>query len=1166
MITKIKIKNLVRISLLLFLAIIIVGSSSLFSKSNAETIQKLFLNKNTNQNNYNQDLRFEKISLLPNCSSITCFKRPNDIVISNDGSFVLVVDSLTSGNQGINLRKFDFSFSLNSFVDSGVIPLIQESTTNPLLNIGLSQNNQKVFVYREPTRTENVLVQIVALQTKSVKELKSVATNGQQIGLPTFLDPNGKVIIAPILDSEPAQVALIDTETDQIIDYLTSPDIIQNLTVTPDFKKVIFTFSGDKSQSLLLYDLETNKELVLDIDPVTASLVEDLLGKIIFPNSGNKAVVSSVGGNHVLHLLNILSNKLTSKVLDKSLQGPTISTISPDGRTVIAAGNIFDNVSGFKLYKLNLSNEGSILAQSSILISDSSIVLDVDISPDQSKIYVLTLKSGAKKLKIFNMKDLSTVDEIIVSSDNTQSFLTIDPNGLYALTPNTNVEASVSIISDLNLGPIVKSIVPNIFSLNGNSPFTINGFVNLLNFSNDIKVCFRNDQICASSVVISKNGQKINGFTPRFPEAGIEDVIITAKSKLDSLSKSSKYEGLVQFIKDSVTISDTSLPEITISAPKDLAILNTKRILVIGKVDGTGSEVDSVFVNGKNATLSTEGQSSPSTVNFLSDLQFEKDGAFDITVNAKDKASNEATKTIKITIDTVSPTVDANIEVLATGEFKVSGSANGTGSNISQITVNSKPVQFTQGEQVTFSVVTNTSPVTITVKDSAGNKNESKISNPLSEDNILPIINISSPANGQIFKDTTNISVSFTVTDNASVKEVLFSGNPLLVNSNNQYSQNITLKPGENNILISATDTSDNKSTTSIKVSYVPATLPEIMIKESPSKDLLGEKEVITLPSTIEDLNSELINQFNLLSPSTGTTIDISSTVSVEIANPPPIPEGLEAAIDIPKVEGASSPPEEIPQVPKGFSFATNVNFTEDDTDVGNTQISEEEKNTQNIVVLTDSTGRVFIVGLAFFTEAEASLSNLSNHRFQTTSGKPLGLTSTITIPADATEGDSRVSILSKNDSLATIKLKIAPPINVKVGKRIIGKPHVQEPIIAKVQKSGTKLILKIKGKNFVGRTAIIDGKLEKLISKAKFFTNLTFVPDTGIKIKNFKLINNNNVVITAELNQDLTPGIKLFNVITPKGADIGAIVIPDPITDGKLQTTSNPESLILQP
>ncbi|MBI3591067.1 MAG: Ig-like domain-containing protein [Candidatus Melainabacteria bacterium] len=427
--------------------------------------------------------------------------------------------------------------------------------------------------------------------------------------------------------------------------------------------------------------------------------------------------------------------------------------------------------------------------------------------------------------------------------------------------------------------------------------------------------------------------------------------------------------------------------------------------------------------------------------------------------------------------------------------------------------------------------------------------------NTSTNDHVPPVITLTFPEDLDIFSDS-NTDVIFTVTDNVSVKQVLLNGNPVSPATEALYSENISLKLGENSISIIATDSSNNSSNTSIKVTYDPSHTDE----GDNTTDTEGQTETITLPPAVDNLNATLIEQFTALS---NKLIDIASIGSIEIANPPPIPEGEPAMVQVPEVEGLerNTNPDAPPEIPKGFSFASTIDFNENST----VTISNEEKDAQNTVVLVDGTGKTFLVGLAFFNEINQGNNNSlrKNYRFQTTGGNPLELTTTLTIPADASEGDATVSILNKNTSLASISLKVAPQKEIKVGKRIVGRPQIKEPIIVTVNKNVTKLTLKTNGKNFIGRSAIIDGKLERLVARAKFFTNITFVPSDGIKIKKFSLLKN-KITLKANLDSTVKPGIKLFNIITPKGADIGAIIFPDPITGGNLEATSKPEGLIL--
>ena len=1093
----------------------------------------------------------EKASLLPNCSGQVCFKRPSSAVISSDGSFVLVTDSSNPDEEGIYLRKFNFQS--DSLIDGGQVQLKQTSLDAPLLSIALSQDNKKVLVYRDPTEGENTQLQIVDLTNNSVKEITSLASNGLSIGLPVFNSASGDSVVAPLLNEGATEAIILDTQKDQITEHILSVDSVQSVFLCPLLRHLFLTFSGNHGQSVFVRDLITKEEKLFSIDATTSLSVGDFLNRIDFDLLGNMAVLSSLSGAHVVHFLDVENKKLTSLILDKASDGSTLSTISGDGKTAITIGNVLDITSGFKIYKTKLDSTISLENSGSFL--DDSIVLDLRITPDQSKILVLILKDDKKKLRVLNMKDLTLVGDFDLSSDFSQSSLSLDPNGRYGITTDL-FESSVSVLQDFNLGPVLRNIIPNIVSVKGGTPFTLNGFIDPLRFSSDAKVCFGNTQTCASSVKVSKTGLQITGWTPKFLSPQIVDLLLTAKSKLDSSLKTSTYEKIFSFVQDGLTLSDSVLPEITIQAPKDNSIFNTKRIFVLGKVDGTGGEVKSVTVNGKEAILSSEGQSSPNIVNFTGDIELTSDGQSEIKIVAKDVSNNSNEKIIKVTIDTSNPVINANAETSGS-QFNVSGTVDGTGTNVKSIVVNLVSVTFTAGEKVNFSAVTNKLPIVITASDSAGNKKEINISNPGLADKDPPEINVISPAQGDIFKTNPVINVSFSVTDTSGVKEIIFNKDILPLSPSGNYLQNITLKPGENLITISATDTLDNKTSTSIKVTFISSGQEGTKPPKPGTGEIQEEKEIISLPSDFEDLNSAILDEVSGIIEETGKILDISATASVEIANPPPIPEGEEAEVDIPKIEGIETTEEE---VPKGFSFATTVDFKETGSNV--VEITEEEKDNQNTTVLVDSAGRTFVVGFAFLKEVESNTLG-RKYKFQTTDGTPLELATTITIPADATEGDARVSILNKNQSLATIPLKVAPQKEVKVGKRTISKPQIQEPITAIVKKSGKELVLKVKGRNFIKKIAVVDGVLQKLIDRTKFLTNVTFVPSEGIKIKRFKVLGN-SILLNATLNENISPGIKLFNVITPKGADIGAIVFPDPITDGKLETTATPESLIL--
>ncbi|GEM_PF-2277508 len=1066
------------------------------------------------------------------CNGKNCFNKPLDIAISNDDSFFLVTDSDESS--GSFLRRFDVQGGITANVKN-----INLGTGNTgQLNVSINKNNNLAVVYNEPSEANSTTLQIVDLIDNSVKSLHSISSEKLQVGVSSFGDANGETLIVGTVDSVNPEIVTIDVKNDQILNRTPILDLARSVHVSPDFKFALITHGDLLAQSVSLYDIQNNSVTEFDIDESLAFSLDDLSSRVQFNASGNKAVISTAGGNHVLHLLDIQNKKFITKVLDKTIEGPSFTTISPDGKTAVVVGNILDITTGFKLYKLTVARDNSVNLSGTTQFLDNSIVLDAKITPDQSKILILLLKDNLKQLLILNLKDLSKISSLTLSSDNTQSSLQVSPSGLFAATRNTN-EGSVSFIRDLDPGPTLKNISPTASFISGGSSFVIDGFIDpTTNSLNNTKVCFRSSDFCASNISVSKDGRKISGIIPRFPQAGFADVILISSGS-DKSTRTSRYEDIFQFVSGTL-LGDTFPPAITLFAPGDFSITNTKRVLVLGKVDGTGSKVRSVKVNSKDARLGFEGISSQNVANFISHAEFDSDGVSEIVITATDDAANISEKIVKVKIDTVLPSVSATAESTGNNTFTVSGTVNGTGSDVASILINSQQVAFDKNEIVNFSATTSTLPIKIIVSDSAGNKNQLSISNPLVGNNSSPVINILSPSNGSVFK-ANSINISFTVTDESPIKEVLVNGAVTLPSSGNQYSATTLLNPGQNLITIEATNEFNNSVKTSIKVGYSPENIqqPSNQGSDQTDSETPQEKEVLTLPNDTEDLSQEIINQLSV----GRDEININSFSSVEISNPPPIPEGNEATIEIP--EGTETIQEgEIPEVPKGFSFGTDINFEDE-----NLAPPESDSN-QNVALLVDSSGRAFVVGFAFRSE-DSSNNNLI---------------STFTVPSDASEGEAKISILSGNESIASILISIKPENSVQNSKSSnnIGKPQIIEPIIPIVKKAGSLLRLTIKGKNFIGRSAIIDGKLEKLVSKAQFFTNITFVPDEGIKLKKFRLINN-SIIITAELKGDLKPGIKLFNIITPKGSDIGAIVFPDPIVNGRLQATANPENLIFE-
>ena len=359
----------------------------------------------------------------------------------------------------------------------------------------------------------------------------------QTISTVAFLDSEGKELIASNDDSKEPKLLLIDSETGNIKGDFSLAGVAKSIELSPTLNKAIVTFKDTFAQSIGILNSKTKEVIKFDTPNSIFFAIDEFLSMVDFDLSGNKVVVSSLGGKHVLHLLDMQKNKLTIKFLDKDAEGQTLSTISSDGTTAVSVGNDPES-GGIVVYKLNTSNVKLPRVVKSVSFNDDSEVLDVLITPDNDKAVILVQKEGQKILKLLRLTDLSLVCEFEVSGDTENTSLYADPYGRYYLTPNFD-DNSVSIVSNLQTGPVFRSISPLKGTSEGGTQFTIDGFIDPSLFTEDVKVCFGNSALCSSSTMISDDGFSISGITPKFMSKGILDLILIAEEKLNTAASSS---------------------------------------------------------------------------------------------------------------------------------------------------------------------------------------------------------------------------------------------------------------------------------------------------------------------------------------------------------------------------------------------------------------------------------------------------------------------------------------------------------------------------------------------------------------------------------------------------------------------------------------------------
>lgn len=168
------------------------------------------------------------------------------------------------------------------------------------------------------------------------------------------------------------------------------------------------------------------------------------------------------------------------------------------------------------------------------------------------------------------------------------------------------------------------------------------------------------------------------------------------------------------------------------------------------------------------------------------------------------------------------PVLDSFPEATASANIIISGIASKK--QVINLYINGALVDTLKaGDDGRFSFKETIDPGENTIKSTTiVNNKESDFSNILvtSFKSAAPSLNITSPLDGQSFSKDQNIANIKGTTD-ADVK-VTVNGLWAITDSNGNFSYNLPLQNGDNNIKITAVDTAGNKSEKSIKVTYSP--------------------------------------------------------------------------------------------------------------------------------------------------------------------------------------------------------------------------------------------------------------------------------------------------------------------------------------------------------
>ncbi len=392
------------------------------------------------------DSKAEIVQYFPQCESTYCFQNPLSAAIAKDGSFVLLVDSSSQPFvKKVNYSNGDFS-------NSTIIPLNISNPNSAPLQVSLNGLSSIAFIYKAFEQNTKSSITLVNLTNSTTKSITSPYANNEDIGAIGILDTEGTRIIASNKNSHAPRVFIVNTNTDSIERTIEVNDLVNGIQISPDFKKATFTYSGIQSQLLTIYDIATGGMKDLEMPSSLFFSIDAFLSTNCYDLEGDLQLIGSLGGNHVLHALNLKKQTLGIDVLDSASQGASYPAIYPDGSTAIVAGIISGQNSGYTLYKINLNNMRTLVTKTT---RDGSNFIDMKLFPDQNKVYVLAKKGGATYIEIFRTSDFSIITEYQVSRSTSSrldyiSPLLIDPLGRYAIRPD-------AIASSNNSSPISSS-------------------------------------------------------------------------------------------------------------------------------------------------------------------------------------------------------------------------------------------------------------------------------------------------------------------------------------------------------------------------------------------------------------------------------------------------------------------------------------------------------------------------------------------------------------------------------------------------------------------------------------------------------------------------------------------------------------------------------------
>jgi uncharacterized protein YfaP (DUF2135 family) len=420
------------------------------------------------------------------------------------------------------------------------------------------------------------------------------------------------------------------------------------------------------------------------------------------------------------------------------------------------------------------------------------------------------------------------------TTDGVQS-LTIeatDGDGQTASTSATyEVDASLPVFDSVSLDPTVVA---------GGESVTVTVFASDTNGV---------DSVTADGVSLTQQaGDSWTGTISAETAEGIAGVTLVATDSLgNSDSTSATY-----------TVDNTP-PSVSLSAPAESTSPSVTVSGAVTDANGVSSVVFSVNGNDQSVSLASDGTFS-TTVSLV-------EGSNTFELAAVDNAGNSASATAQTTVDMTAPTLTVNAPAQTTQtDVIVSGTvtdANGIGSLTAAVdggAAQTIPVASDGSYSVSLSLADGPHQIVVTATDSFGNADSDAVT--VEVDSVAPAVSLTAPATS----DSTDVTVSGSATDASGLQTVELSVNgnaqAVSLDSNGDFSTNVSLNEGNNTIVLRAVDTFGNEATTSATTTV----------------DLDTEAPVVTLnaPGTTADADVTVIGTVSDESAVSAVTLSVN--------------------------------------------------------------------------------------------------------------------------------------------------------------------------------------------------------------------------------------------------------------------------------------------------